>query len=100
MICFLEYFWCQRDNFYELFIMKFMSYWFKNMCIDRLFVVVVQKNISIIIEVNDRIVWVMNIFFGVYYYCFQYIIFFDFIMWNCFFDGDFDDVVYVCVVMV
>lgn len=100
MIRFLEYFWCQRDNFYEFFITKFTSYRFKNTRIDRLFVVVVQKNISIIIEANDRIVRATNIFFGAYYYRFQYIIFFDFITRNCFFDGDFDDVVYVCVATV
>lgn len=49
---------------------------------------------------NYGVVWVVYIVVGVDYNSGYYIIFFNVVVWNCFFYCDFDDVINVCIVVV
>lgn len=76
-----------------------MSYWFKDMGVDW-FLFVVQQDGGVVVEVDDGIVGMMYVVFGVNDYGSYDLVFFYFVVWNCFFDGDFDDVVDVGVMVV
>lgn len=79
-----------------VFGVEFMWYWVKNMGVDWFFVVVDQYG-CIVVELDYVVIGMVDIFCCVYDDSFYYVVFFNVVLWNSFFDGDDDDVVYLGV---
>lgn len=77
---------------YIIVFVKFMGYRAKDMGVLG-FIGSVEKYNGVVIKMDVGVVMVVDFFFGVYNYCFRNCIFFDVVIWCCFFYRNYDLVI-------